>query len=657
VNLAFYKEGLANMFFEKWLCSKKSFSQLLSLLAREGGEDLSQEAKEVMPFLIQDRQLNPWYEGRFDGVRYKPIPVELTELSLFLTFLYRVSIDESSRPGQDSSDALAALLVLAEDVWPIYEVWVLGKQPRSKKVSHQFAMDWLSSPSLRAALAELGLLASADLLQGYVEQSKDKERSTFSIWHTKGIGRFYDLVQKETINDSQKMLQISQKVPLKISEINQEIFQRALRELFPAYSSGFLDLCCVREADDKESYSLLKWITVEADPTPHYQMIGPPGCGKTNLLLTAWKYLAYNYSSIVVGLTPKLAQRYNSLDELIGYWAGDIKIESQKIIVLCDDFDRLSTSEQEIWLLEIGLTRGWVITGSKTCGLQPSQILKICDVTSDKLYTYAYNHTSIKTVERILSLRASPVLAPYLCRLESAACFVDLYKAHGYTPTLLHVASQIIDTRLKRTGEKEIVCIAARKMMSIILNAIGNDESPMYFTSVQKVIKSASDLALLAVLLRAGLVSVNENRITIEQKLIFDYFVYHERYYDGHLIREQTRTQRLYWEALSRFEKGDMKQAAELLFTNTSYLTGFQSNQWHQLAIVLASLPKQYSKIEEGSLVSYTYLSIRNLFPSALYWSSKDYFLRLLPSPDASVSLNQIRYYLKGLEELKVSSQ
>jgi hypothetical protein len=454
------------MFLEEWLNSKDNFAQLLVLLAR--GEDASRlgAVTDVVPFINKYMEHNPWYKERLDIALSRKMPVEIASLVLFLTFQCRTYIDDSAQPGQNPLDFFYALTVFAEDINPIYEIWVLGETPRSKKISHTGAVEWLSSKG-KSALVEIGLGNVASSL----DRSSNKfssDRSTVSKWHTTGLETFYERVRKEAGIGYRGVTRID----TQIVDTNQLVFRRALYELFPTFLPNYLDLCNVRESRTKEYHSILNWVHLETNPTHHYQIIGARGSGKTNLLLTAWQKLAIYNSAIVIGLTPAVAEQCKSLDELIKYWMGNKKYKPNEIILFCDDFDKLPPAEQTRWSLEFVHLHDWVITATESRQIQTSYILQVSEVLSDYIHHYARKAKEIETGKFLPGLLTSPVFKSYLNRLELVLIFIDLFQQQNDFPTLAQVANQSIETRLGKTGEPEISRIAARKLLTRIFQDI-----------------------------------------------------------------------------------------------------------------------------------------------------------------------------------------
>jgi len=413
-----------------------------------------------------------------------------------------------------------------------YGCW---RNAQVKKISHTGAVEWLSSKG-RSALVEIGLVNIA----GSLDSSSNKfssDRSTVSKWHTTGLEALYELVRKEAGIGYRG----STRIDTHIFDTNQLVFQRALHELFPIYSPNYLDLLYVRESGTKEFHSISNWVHLETNPARHHQIIGARGSGKTNLLLTVWQNLIMNNSAIVIGLTPAVAEQCKSLEELIKYWMGNTKYKPDEIILLCDDLDRLPPAEQTRWLLELGHLHDWVITATESRQIQPSCILQVSEVLSDYIYPYARKVKEIETGKFLPGLLTSPVFKSYLNRLELALIFIDLYQQLNDFPTLAQVANQSIETRLGKTGEPEISRIAARKLLTRIFDEISDDRSPNYSTTVDKI--HETEMNLLDILLRAGLVTIKENRLSIEHRLIFDYLISQEPHNNYFVFQRQTRTQ------------------------------------------------------------------------------------------------------------------
>ena len=213
------------------------------------------------------------------------------------------------------------------------------------------------------------------------------------------------------------------------------------------------------------------------------------------------------------------------------------------------------------------------------------------------------------------------------------------------------MANQSIETRLGKTGEPEISRIAARKLLTRIFDEISDDRSPNYSTTVDKI--GETEMYLLGILLRAGLVTIKENRLSIEHRLIFDYLVSQKPHNNYFVIQRQTRTQKLYWQVISHYQRRELDQVTECLDQNCYQFAGFKTEQWDQLATILSILPKQYRKLKSVNSIIHIYLSIRDRFPHAVQWTEKDHFLTAFQGQLEKDDSDFVKIYTNSLEQLK----
>ena len=160
---------------------------------------------------------------------------------------------------------------------------------------------------------------------------------------------------------------------------------------------------------------------------------------------------------------------------------------------------------------------------------------------------------------------------------------------------------------------------------------------------------------LLDILLRAGLVSIKENRLSIEYRLIFDYLVSQEQHNNYFVFQRQIRTQKLYWQVISHYQHRELDQVNGILDHNCYQYAGFKAKQWDQLATILAILPKQYRNLKSVNFITHIYLSIRDRFPHAIQWAEKDQFLTALPGQLEKDDSDFVKIYKDSLEQLKNS--
>jgi hypothetical protein len=291
------------------------------------------------------------------------------------------------------------------------------------------------------------------------------------------------------------------------------------------------------------------------------------------------------------------------------------------------------------------------MTATESRQIQTSYILQVSEVLSDYIHHYARKAKEIETGKFLPGLLTSPVFKSYLNRLELVLIFIDLFQQLNDFPTLAQVANQSIETRLGKTGEPEISRIAARKLLTRIFNEISDDRSPNYSTTVDKI--GGSEMNLLDILLRAGLVSIKENRLSIEYRLIFDYLVSQEPHNNYFVFQRQTRTQKLYWQVISHYQRRELDQVNGILDHNCYQYAGFKAKQWDQLATILAILPKQYRNLKSVNFITHIYLSIRDRFPHAVQWAEKDHFLTALPDQLEKDDSDFVKIYTDSLEQLK----
>ena len=109
-------------------------------------------------------------------------------------------------------------------------------------------------------------------------------------------------------------------------------------------------------------------------------------------------------TQFVVALTPELADKCNSLDELVRFWFGDLKIPSNGISVLCDDFGQMAIDKQQKWLSQLDKATGWVLTSENENIYSKYKILRICNIEPELLYPYAEQQMSYRKAKRVLSI-------------------------------------------------------------------------------------------------------------------------------------------------------------------------------------------------------------------------------------------------------------
>jgi hypothetical protein len=135
--------------------------------------------------------------------------------------------------------------------------------------------------------------------------------------------------------------------------------------------------------------------------------------------------------------------------------------------------------------------------------------------------------------------------------------------------------------------------------------------------------------------------------------LIFDYLVSQEPHNNYFVFQRQTRTQKLYWQVISHYQRKELDLLNGCLDHNCYQYAGFKAKQWDQLATILAILPKQYRNLKSVNFITHIYLSIRDRFPHAVQWAEKDHFLTALPDQLEKDDSEFVKNYTDSLEQLK----
>ena len=180
-----------------WLSTENMFSNALSSLAKESDcEKYIADAGAIGIIIDNSMEINPWWKKHApNDLRIASSP--FAKLGLFLTFICKQQIEESFGAGRDLREALAALMVFGQDIWPIYDVWVLGRNSKRKKTSYQRVLEWLAGPNCKMVLDEIGLAGLFSKLRAYVADAQTRDDSTLSKWHSAGFSTFYLNVKKE----------------------------------------------------------------------------------------------------------------------------------------------------------------------------------------------------------------------------------------------------------------------------------------------------------------------------------------------------------------------------------------------------------------------------------------------------------------------------
>ena len=645
-----------------FLNSIEAFSNLLSSLEneenfRELEKDLAAIENAVDRYMLS----NLWWENQLK-LCGSHATMLTTRFSLFLAFQGRLQIEEVLQAGQADTDCLGMLMVFGKDIWPMYETRILGKPVRTVRYTNERVLEWLNSPNFRMALAEIGLAAEKiEFGSKIIEKYHDRSRSAISIWHTAGLNKFYEQIR--LILDSE-IGAVSEDVDGKVSsgsvfqvhnqkiDINLKNFTRAVGEIFPLHSPRAFELVRILKSKDTESRLVSELIPLGSQLNERYQIVGPSGSGKSSLLLAIWKNIAYNNDQYIIGLSPELAGKCQSLNDLIGYWLGKKDVDRQQISILCDDFDEFPILEQQRWASELRDITGLIVTAKDQIPFFKAEKLKIYGLERDAVFTYAEDRLGLRSAKRAISILQSPILTDYLTSLELVICFIDQCNDEKNVPSLIELARIIVDMRLGSIGN-ESEAIAIRLLCYKIATAIVSQKPQRISVVIQEIVKNDLEQNRLAQLLRCGFISIKDNKVSIHDKLIFHYMVYQNKHIDNInlFIQNHTRAERLYWRVASSIENGNLEDARENLFAFIQEPVGFQSGQWHQIANVLASLPNSSWSLEEVRILAKIYLAIQESFPSTSNWSVKDALLRNIPIP---VHMYQnIEEYISSLKEFK----
>jgi len=184
------------MRFSECMRSSEGFARLMKELARELPDpDLLEDPDWMQHPALAEFLTRGWARGRNPGSDPR------AGFVLLVAYHTRLLLDQV-RFGYKRYLRLGAMLFLARDVWPPYEVWIGRLLPLPGHRSLSSCLSWLTAPGrLASALRDLGIADPEAPELRVSAQDLDRDRSTLYGWLDQARDIVYRQIRQELDRD------------------------------------------------------------------------------------------------------------------------------------------------------------------------------------------------------------------------------------------------------------------------------------------------------------------------------------------------------------------------------------------------------------------------------------------------------------------------